>query len=83
MSAYADGDRVLIDVKDSCSGLPAGVGGMLFKPFTQVGNNRKGLGLELSIAKRSVEASGGALKVRDLPGVGCIFTMDLPRERQR
>lgn len=83
LSAYADGDRVLIDVKDNCGGLPAGAVGMLFKPFTQVGNNRKGLGLGLSIAKRSVEASGGALRVRDVPGVGCIFTMDLPRERQQ
>jgi signal transduction histidine kinase len=83
LSTYADGDRVLIDVKDNCGGLPAGAGGMLFKPFTQVGNNRKGLGLGLSIAKRSVEASGGALRVRDVPGVGCIFTMDLPRERQQ
>ena len=83
LSAYADGDRVLIDVKDNCGGLPTGAEGMLFKPFTQVGNNRKGLGLGLSIAKRSVEASGGALRVRDVPGVGCIFTMDLPRERQQ
>lgn len=83
LSAYADGDRVLIEVKDNCGGLPAGAVGMLFKPFTQVGNNRKGLGLGLSIAKRSVEASGGALRVRDVPGVGCIFTMDLPRERQQ
>lgn len=83
LSAYADGDRVLIDVKDHCGGLPAGAVGMMFKPFAQAGNNRKGLGLGLSIAKRSVEASGGALKVRDVPGVGCIFTMDLPRERQQ
>ena len=80
LSAYADGDRVLVDVKDNCGGLPAGTVGMMFKPFTQAGNNRNGLGLGLSIAKRSVEASGGALRVRDVPGIGCIFTMDLPRQ---
>jgi signal transduction histidine kinase len=28
---------------------------MMFKPFTQSGNNRNGLGLGLSIAKKSVE----------------------------
>ena len=83
LRAYAEGDRVLIDVKDNCGGLPPGAAEMLFKPFTQVGNNRKGLGLGLSIANRSVEASGGALRVRDLPGVGCIFTMDLPRETKQ
>jgi signal transduction histidine kinase len=80
LSAYADGDRVLVDVKDNCGGLPAGSVGMMFKPFTQAGNNRNGLGLGLSIAKRSVEASGGALRVQDVPGIGCIFTMDLPRQ---
>ena len=81
LSAYADGDRVLIDVKDNCGGLPAGALEMMFRPFTQSGNNRNGLGLGLSIAKRSVEASGGVLKVRDVPGTGCVFTMDLPRHR--
>ena len=81
LSAYADGDRVLIDVKDNCGGLPAGALEMMFRPFTQSGNNRNGLGLGLSIAKRSVEASGGVLKVRDVPGTGCVFTMDLPRQK--
>jgi hypothetical protein len=37
------------------------------------------LGLGLSICRRSVEANNGALRVRDLPGSGCIFTIDLPR----
>jgi len=81
LSAYADGDRVLIDVKDNCGGLSAGALEMMFRPFTQSGHNRNGLGLGLSIAKRSVEASGGALTVRDVPGIGCVFTMDLPRQR--
>lgn len=81
LSAYADGDRVLIDVKDNCGGLPAGALEMMFRPFTQSGNNRNGLGLGLSIAKRSVEASGGVLRVRDVPGTGCVCTMDLPRHR--
>ena len=83
LSAYADEDRVLIDVKDNCGGLPAGALGMMFKPFTQSGDNRNGLGLGLSIAKKSVEASGGALRVRDVRGIGCVFTMDLPRQELR
>ena len=81
LSAYADGDRVLIDVKDNCGGLPAGALEMMFRPFTQSGNNRNGLGLGLSIAKKSVEASGGTLSVRDVRGAGCVFTMNLPRQR--
>ena len=83
LCAYTDGDRALIDVKDNCGGLPSGLIERMFKPFTQAGNNRKGLGLGLSIAKRSVEASGGALRVRDVLGIGCVFTMDLPRHELR
>jgi hypothetical protein len=36
-------------------------------------------GLGLSIARRSVEADNGILGVRNLPGTGCVFTIDLPR----
>lgn len=28
----------------------------------------------------AVEAIGGKLRVRDMPGIGCVFTIDLPRE---
>jgi signal transduction histidine kinase len=35
--------------------------------------------LGLSIARRSVEANNGVLSVRNLPGLGCVFTIDLPR----
>lgn len=79
LSAYGVDDRVLIDVQDHCGGLPPGAVESLFKPFKQAGADRSGLGLGLSIARRSVEADGGSLSVRDLPGTGCIFTIDLPR----
>lgn len=79
LSAYGVDDRVLIDVQDHCGGLPPGSVESLFKPFKQAGADRSGLGLGLSIARRSVEADGGSLSVRDLPGTGCIFTIDLPR----
>lgn len=79
VDAYAVADRILIDVKDHCGGLPNGVSEKLFLPFSQHGQDRSGLGLGLSIARRSVEADGGTLTVRNLPGEGCIFTIDLPR----
>ncbi len=31
------------------------------------------------ISRRAVEANVGTLRVRDLPGRGCVFTIDLPR----
>jgi hypothetical protein len=33
----------------------------------------------LAICRRSVEANGGTLRVRDVPGSGCVFTIELPR----
>jgi signal transduction histidine kinase len=79
LHAYAVGDRVFIDVKDRCGGLPDGFADKMFKPFTQGGFDRSGLGLGLSIARRTVEAEGGSLTVRDVPGTGCVFTLSLPR----
>ncbi|HYP69576.1 MAG TPA: HAMP domain-containing sensor histidine kinase [Variovorax sp.] len=80
LSAHAEGDYVLVDVKDHCGGLPPGVAALIFQPFVQAGDNKSGLGLGLSIARRSVEADGGVLTVRDVPGTGCVFTMKLPRK---
>jgi signal transduction histidine kinase len=72
-------DRVLIEVADECGGLPPGEADAMFRPFEQRGSNRTGLGLGLSISRKSVEADGGVLRVRDVPGFGCVFTIDLPR----
>jgi signal transduction histidine kinase len=71
-------DRVLIEIQDECGGLAQGTLEKLFRPFEQAGTDRTGLGLGLSITRRSVEANGGTVGVRDLPGAGCIFTIDLP-----
>ena len=83
LSAYAAANRVLIDVEDNCGGLPSSDTEKLFLPFAQGGSDKRGLGLGLSIVRRSVEAHGGILRVRDRPGVGCVFTIDLPRHDVR
>jgi signal transduction histidine kinase len=79
LRVYASGDRILIEVADHCGGLPPGGPEPLFIPFHQSAENRSGLGLGLAICRRSVEANDGRLTARDLPGVGCIFSIDLPR----
>ncbi len=79
LNAYVVGDKVLIEVKDHCGGLPPGAIDTIFTPFTQRSTDRSGLGLGLSIARRNVEADGGTLTVQDKPGMGCVFTMSLPR----
>jgi signal transduction histidine kinase len=78
LHAYSDGDRVTIDVKDHCGGLPSGFAAKMFKPFVQGGSDTSGLGLGLFISRRTVEAEHGTLEVQDLPGTGCIFRIRLP-----
>jgi signal transduction histidine kinase len=72
------GARVEIEIEDECGGLPPGKADELFGAFKQRGANRSGLGLGLFISRKGVEASGGAIRVRDVPGRGCVFTIDLP-----
>lgn len=79
LHAYAQGDRIVIVVKDHCGGLPPGDPEQMFTPFTQRGEDKTGLGLGLSIARRSVEADGGVLSVTNFPDSGCAFTISLPR----
>jgi signal transduction histidine kinase len=82
LHAYSERDRVMIEVKDHCGGLPPGPAESLLRPFAQRGSDRSGLGLGLEICRRSVEANHGTLAVRDLTGIGCVFTITLPRHRE-
>ena len=75
-------DRVSIDVADECGGLPPGDPEDLFKPYKQRGSDRSGAGLGLSISRKGAIAVGGALTVRDLPGIGCVFTVTLRRSAE-
>jgi hypothetical protein len=72
-------DRVLFEIEDECGGLPPGKIDDLFIPFKQRGADRSGVGLGLSICLKAAKANGGEIHVRDLPGKGCVFTLDLPR----
>jgi hypothetical protein len=79
LKTSSTGDRVFIEVADECGGLPAGKADVLFRPFEQAGADRTGVGLGLSITRKSVEANGGKVSVRNIPGQGCVFAIDLPR----
>ncbi len=71
--------RVKFEVEDECGGLPPGKAEKLFEPFVQRSEDRGGLGLGLAICMRGTLAMGGTLRVRDLPGKGCVFTVELAR----
>lgn len=73
---------VVIEVEDECGGLGGDCGERLFEPFVQRNQDRRGVGLGLTITRNAIEAHGGNLSVRDLPGKGCVFTVDLPERVQ-
>jgi signal transduction histidine kinase len=75
--------RISIEVEDSCGGLPDGCVEDLFKPLVRRGPDQTGFGLGLAIAHQASQAHDGMLTVRDLPGKGCVFTLDLPAPARR
>jgi signal transduction histidine kinase len=79
VATRASDARVSIAVSDECGGLPPGKADELFQPYSQKGEERSGLGLGLSIALSAVRAHGGDIEVLDIPGKGCVFTIELPR----
>jgi signal transduction histidine kinase len=72
-------DRFVIEVEDECGGLPASIANALFVPFVRGTTRTPGTGLGLSIVARAIKTLGGDVHVRNLPGKGCIFTIELPR----
>ena len=80
LRVQASADRVLIEVGDECGGLPGVVEGKeLIASVEQRGADRTGLGIGLAFSRWGTQANGGRLYARNLPGKGCVFTVDLPR----
>ncbi|HZF78886.1 MAG TPA: ATP-binding protein, partial [Rubrivivax sp.] len=74
----ATGDQVYLDVEDHCGGLREGSTEWMFLAFAQLVHDGSGVGLGLSMARRDVQADGGRLTVQNMPGKGCVFTLQLP-----
>jgi signal transduction histidine kinase len=83
--AADENGRVRIEVEDQCGGFPDSTQDPLdpFQPFRERrGRDRSGLGLGLSIARRAIRANGGEIHIRNSPGVGCVFVVDLPAPQE-
>ena len=74
----ANVDRVVVEIQDECGGLVGDVN-ELFRPFEQRSADRTGVGLGLAFSRWGAEANNGRIYARNLPGTGCVLTVDLPR----
>ena len=72
------GDRVVLSVADSGTGITAEVLPRVFDPFFTTKPAGEGTGLGLSVSYGIVQAHGGELRVESTPGRGSTFTVRLP-----
>ena len=78
LRARAEHGRLRIETEDECGGIPPTTGD-LFQMFgDRRGSDRSGLGLGLSIARKAVRAHGGEISIRNMPGKGCVFIIEVP-----
>jgi signal transduction histidine kinase len=78
----ADDSRWKIEIADHGIGISAADQKRIFNDFEQVhttGTLSDGTGLGLALAKRFVEAHGGAIEVESAAGAGAVFRVSLPR----
>ena len=84
VSACADGDEILVSVKDSGVGIPSESLPTIFELFVQLeppgARSAGGLGIGLSLARDLVRLHGGRIEALSAgPGLGSEFVLRLPR----
>lgn len=75
------GSSFRLEVEDTGIGISAAEVSQLFQEFQQLPNSRKadqGTGLGLALTRHIVEAQGGSVSVRSVPGRGSVFSAVLP-----
>jgi two-component system sensor histidine kinase HydH len=78
LRAYAEADKVVIEVSDTGCGIPPELLDRVSEPF--VTTKPKGAGLGLSISRQLCELNGGQLSIASTPGQGTIVRILLPVE---
>jgi PAS domain S-box-containing protein len=77
LSTESAGDRVVVAVTDSGSGIPEGIRDRIFEPFFTTKPPGEGMGLGLDICKRIVEKQKGRILIESRPGM-TRFSVELP-----
>lgn len=75
-----DNDMLLLQVKDTGSGIPVDKQGKIFERFFQVDNEHLGSGIGLSLVQRLTELHHGRIELDSQEGVGSTFSIYLPTD---
>ena len=80
LSAYKDGNKVIIKIEDTGIGIPEKDIPKIFKKFYRIDKSRNssGKGIGLSLARAYIEAHGGKISVKSKPGHGSTFYVIIP-----
>ena len=76
LRARNEDGRLLIEVEDQCGGIPESEGDPLHRGRDTTDPESGGLGL--SIARDAVHAHDGDIYIRNMPGAGCAFVIEVP-----
>ena len=76
IESLATADHIFVKVEDTGPGLPQGMRGRIFEPFSSTKEGRLGLGLAVSYG--IITAHGGQLEFLDLQRNGACFQITLP-----
>jgi PAS domain S-box-containing protein len=78
----ADASQARLSVRDQGAGIAPEDQQRIFEQFERAAESGSalGLGLGLFLARQIVEAHGGVISLRSVPGHGSTFTVELPRE---
>ena len=78
ISTKKSGEKVLISIKDNGNGIPQKVLDKIFQPFFTTKPTGQGTGLGLSLSYDIVKAHQGKIDIRNTPGEGAEFIINLP-----
>jgi C4-dicarboxylate-specific signal transduction histidine kinase len=71
------GEWVVLSVADTGTGIPDHVMPDIFRPYFTT--KATGMGMGLPVASSMAESHGGRIRAENLPGVGAVFHVDIPR----
>jgi len=81
ISIADNNDQLIVSIKDTGVGIASEHLPFIFDAFYRVGNDSKGSGLGLFIAKTIVEAHGGSIWLESTPAKGSTFSFSLPKKQ--